>query len=239
MRPETGETGGHENHHGECWRKFKLCQIWSSTARCNRTVYVSFRSEDSRCGATPLLLLRDWVRVNRYIDYTAVSKNRASLVAENSYVELDNQISEIARSMRTKKKSWKCDKCVWDLRPERLGDSRIMNLGENQDNMPDLAQHTAATGLLCFPDLEQHRCRTGLFTRHRSEDSRCGATPLQYAGVGREPSWTVDWFREDYDWFPWYIGQKRTCTQKRPKSNRIKSDPHSDHPYAIQSRAVS
>ena len=80
--------------------------------RCNRTVYVSFRSEDSRCGATPLLLLRDWVRVNRYIDYTAVSKNRASLVAENSYVELDNQISEIARSMRTKKKSWKCDKCV-------------------------------------------------------------------------------------------------------------------------------
>ena len=34
--------------------------------RCNRTVYVSFRSEDSRCGATPLLLLRDWVRVNRY-----------------------------------------------------------------------------------------------------------------------------------------------------------------------------
>ena len=39
-------------------------QIWSSIARCNRTVYVSFRSKDSRCGATPLL--RDWVRVNRY-----------------------------------------------------------------------------------------------------------------------------------------------------------------------------
>ena len=43
-------------------------QIWKSTARCNKTVYVSFRSEDSRCGATPLLLPRDWVRVNRYID---------------------------------------------------------------------------------------------------------------------------------------------------------------------------
>ena len=40
-------------------------QIWSSTARCNRTVNVSFPSEDSRCGATPLLL-RDWVRVNLF-----------------------------------------------------------------------------------------------------------------------------------------------------------------------------
>ena len=38
-------------------------EIWSSTARRKRTVYGSFRSEDSRCGATPLLLLRDCVRV--------------------------------------------------------------------------------------------------------------------------------------------------------------------------------
>ena len=41
-------------------------QIWSSTARRKRTVYGSFRSEDSRCGATPLLLLRDCVRVNSF-----------------------------------------------------------------------------------------------------------------------------------------------------------------------------
>ena len=39
-------------------------QIWSSTARCNRTVNVSFRSEDSRCGAKPLL--PDCVRVNSF-----------------------------------------------------------------------------------------------------------------------------------------------------------------------------
>ena len=64
----------------ESWRmlaKIKICQIWRNTAatglcipdleqhRCsNRTVYGSFRSEDSRCGATPLL--RDSVRVNSF-----------------------------------------------------------------------------------------------------------------------------------------------------------------------------
>ena len=55
-----------------------MCQVWRNTAaatgqcipdleqnRCsNRTVYGSFRSEDSRCGATPLL--RDSVRVNSF-----------------------------------------------------------------------------------------------------------------------------------------------------------------------------
>ena len=63
LRPETWETGGLENHQ-ECWRKFKICQIWSNTAakglftghflrkipdveqhRCYGTVYGSIRSE--------------------------------------------------------------------------------------------------------------------------------------------------------------------------------------------------
>ena len=59
--------------------KINTCQVWRNTAttglcipdlleqnRCsNRTVYGSFRSEDSRCGATPLLR-DDCVRVNSF-----------------------------------------------------------------------------------------------------------------------------------------------------------------------------
>ena len=93
------------------------CDRSGPTHRCNRTVYsISGAAplaatglftchfvRKSTCGATPLLL-RDWVRVNRYIGYPAVSKNRASLVGEKSYVELDNQISDMAR-LRTEKKT--------------------------------------------------------------------------------------------------------------------------------------
>ena len=68
-------------------------QIWSSTARRKRTVYGSFRSEDSRCGATPLLLLRDCVRV---ISFGTGSQHIPDLeqhpchMLVNSFVRFDN-----------------------------------------------------------------------------------------------------------------------------------------------------
>ena len=68
-------------------------EIWSSTARRKRTVYGSFRSEDSRCGATPLLLLRDCVRV---ISFGTGSQHIPDLeqhfyhMQENSFVRFDN-----------------------------------------------------------------------------------------------------------------------------------------------------
>ena len=101
------------------------------------------------------------------------------VVSEKSYVERGNQISEMARLMRTERKNLLVIslKCAWDLRPERLEDSRIIkNLGENSD----------------MSNREQHRCnrteysRSGatplqkdcLYGSFLSEDSRCGATPL-------------------------------------------------------------
>ena len=50
------------------------------------------------------------------------------MVGEKLYVELGNQISEMARLMRTEKKNLlvKSQKCALDLRPERLEDSRII-----------------------------------------------------------------------------------------------------------------
>ena len=68
-----------------------------------------------------------------YIDYTAVTKSWASLVGEKSYVELQgNQIAEMIRLMRTEKNLGEVlEMRREDLRPERLGDPRIMNLGEN------------------------------------------------------------------------------------------------------------
>ena len=41
---------------------------------------------------------------------------------------------------------------------------------------------------------------------------------------------TVDWFWEAYCWFPQFMGQKRTWTQKKSKSNGIKYDPHRKRP---------
>ena len=113
---------------------------------------------------------------------TAASKNWASLVDERSYVELGNQISEMARLMRTEKKEslLKSQKCAasWDLRSERLEDSTIMkDLGENsryarsgptplqQDCIFQIWGSTA-------------RCNRIVYVLFRSEDSRCGATPL-------------------------------------------------------------
>ena len=85
--------------------KIKVGQIWRNTAatrQCipdleqhhcsNRTVYGSFRSEDSRCGATPLL--RDCVRVNS--SGTGKSKHipdleeHAYLMLLNTFVRVDN-----------------------------------------------------------------------------------------------------------------------------------------------------
>ena len=40
----------------------------------------------------------------------------------------------------------------------------------------------------------------------------------------------LDWFREVYRWYPQFIGQKRTWTQKNPRSNGAKSDPHRKRP---------
>ena len=60
------------------------------------------------------------------------------------------------------------------LRPERLGDSRIMkNLGENSD-MPDLAQHSCNRTVYSRSGATRLQQQKGSF---RSEDSRCGATP--------------------------------------------------------------
>ena len=67
-----------------------------------------------------------------YMDYTAVTKNWASLVGGKSYVELQgNQVAEMIRLMRTEKNLEVLEMRLEDLRPERLGDPRIMNLGEN------------------------------------------------------------------------------------------------------------
>ena len=81
------------------------------------------------------------------------------MVGEKSYVELDNQISEMARLMRTEKKNLLVISLNYarDLRPERLKtreSSRI--LAKIQD----------------MPDLEPHRC-------NRTAYSKSGATPLQ------------------------------------------------------------
>ena len=119
-------------------------------------------------------------RVNRYIDYNAVSKNWASLVGEKSYAELDNQISEMARLMRTEKKTWwwslRNASETWDLRDWGTRESSWI-LAKTKI-MCQIWRYTAATGL-CIPDLEQHRCsnRT-VYGSFRSEDSRCGAAQL-------------------------------------------------------------
>ena len=155
----------------------RVFQIWSSTARCDRTVYVPFRSEDSRCGATPLLL-RDWVRVSKYIDYTAVSKNWTSLVGEKSYVELD--INQIFRNgqienceenlevweMRLRSETWD-----WGTRESwrilaklRYARSGATPLQQDCCVFQIWSNTAAATGLFTghlvrkIPDVEQHRC---------------------------------------------------------------------------------
>ena len=81
------------------------------------------------------------------------------VVGEKSYVERGNQISEMARLMRTEKKTcwrflWSAPE-TWDLRDWRTRESSRI-LAKSQD----------------MPDLEQHRC-------NRTEYSRSGATPLQ------------------------------------------------------------
>ena len=79
-------------------------QIWSSTARCNRTVFVSFRSDFSRCGATPML--RDCVRVNSFgtgsqhipdLEQHPYHKN----MRVNSFVRFDNPDLKLHRCYRT------------------------------------------------------------------------------------------------------------------------------------------
>ena len=117
----------------------------------------------------------------RYIDYCCIQGLSLSGGREIIRIELGNQVSEMARLMRTEEKNLlvKSQKCARDLRPDRLEDSRIMkNLGDNsrfarsgltslqQDCIPDLEQHRslAATGLFTchfvrkIPDVEQHRC---------------------------------------------------------------------------------
>ena len=81
-----------------------ICQIWRNTAatglcipdleqhRCsNRTVYGSFRGEDSRCGATPLL--RDCVRVNSFgtgSQHIPDLEQNPYHMLVNSFVKFDN-----------------------------------------------------------------------------------------------------------------------------------------------------
>ena len=86
--------------------KVKICQIWRNTAApgllcipdleqyrysSNRTVYGSFRSEDSRCGATPLL--RDCVRVNSFgtgSQHIPDLEQNPYHMLVNSFVKFDN-----------------------------------------------------------------------------------------------------------------------------------------------------
>ena len=77
-------------------------QIWSSTARCNRTVNVSFRSEDSRCGAKPLL--PDCVRVNSFgtgSQHIPDLEQHPHQMRDNSFVRFDNLDLHQHRCYRT------------------------------------------------------------------------------------------------------------------------------------------
>ena len=131
--------------------------------------------EQHRCYATGYGSIDTYRRL-----HCSVPKNWASLVGEKSYVELGNQNfrnGQIDENWE-KKLAQKFQKCAWDLRPERLEDSRIMkNLGENsryarsgptplqQDCVFQIWSSTA-------------RCNRTVNVSFRSEDSRCGAKPL-------------------------------------------------------------
>ena len=99
------------------------------------------------------------------------------MVGEKSYLEMDNQISELS-ILKTEEKTWwslRNASETWDL---KYWGTRELRRILAKIKICQIWRNTAATGL-CILDLEQHRCsnRTvyGLF---RSEDSRCGATPL-------------------------------------------------------------
>ena len=75
-----------------------------------------------------------------------------------------------------RKKTWKSEKCVWDLRPERLWTRESWRMLA-KIKICQIWRNIAATGL-CIPHLEQHRCSNRTVHRLlRSEDSSA-ATPL-------------------------------------------------------------
>ena len=128
------------------------------------------------------------------------------VVSEKSYVERGNQISEMARLMRTERKNLLVIslKCAWDLRPERLEDSTIIkNLAEN--SRCQTCSNTAATGLSIL-NLEQHRCKRTVYGSFLSQDSRCGATPLLRDCVRVNSIGTGSQHIPDLDQHPYHMG---------------------------------
>ena len=91
------------------------------------------------------------------VDFCSIEELSLSGGREIIRIELGNQVSEMARLMRTEETNLlvKSQKCARDLRPDRLEDSRIMkNLGDNSR-----FARSGPTSLQqdCIPDLEQHR----------------------------------------------------------------------------------
>ena len=90
LRPDTWETGGLENHSWILAKIQNVPDLDQHSCR-NRTVYGLFRSEDSRCRATPLL--RDCVRVNSFgtgSQHIPDLEQHPYHMLVNSFVRFDN-----------------------------------------------------------------------------------------------------------------------------------------------------
>ena len=113
-------------------------------------------------------------------DYTALYPRTEPLWWARNHVGLGNQISEIARLMRTEKKKTMLVKSQECARPETWETEGLDNNEESwrKFKICQIWTNTAATGL-CLPDLEQHRSlQQDRYVLFRSADSRCGATPM-------------------------------------------------------------